>query len=155
MRNLKSQNGYTFIELLVVVAILGIMFGLAAINLLNAQQTTSLKTAEETLIADMKNQQLKAMNGIDNSGSFGIHFPVPGNNTYVLFQGNTYDPLSSGNYTVSINGPISINGTDIVFNKVSGEIYGYTNPVDITVKNTNDSSQKVIELNQYGVIVKE
>jgi prepilin-type N-terminal cleavage/methylation domain-containing protein len=142
----KSEEGFTLVELLLAIGIAGILLSLTTIGLLNAQRTTSLVTAEESLIADIKSQQIKAMNGIQGSGNFGIHFAST--NTYTLFQGSTFGGASSTS-PVSLDDNITLSGSDVIFSKVSGEI---TTPATITVTNTANGTSKTIQMNKYGVI---
>lgn len=153
MKCARNQSGYTLIELLVVMAIVGILLGFVTINLLHIQQNTSLTTSKEQLIADIKSQQMKAMNGTDTGGGFGIHFSS--NSTYTLFQGMNYSSSSPTNFLVSVNESVSFSGNNIVFDGVTGEIDGYTTPVSITVRNTAGGEQATIQLNKYGVITQE
>lgn len=154
MKKRCSQAGYTLIELLVVMGIAGILLGFVTINLLHVQQGTSLSTAEEMLIADMRSQQMKAMQGTSGGGSFGIHFSS--DNTYTLFQGASYDASSSTNFPVSVDGPVTFaSGSDIIFDSVSGAVHNFNSPVSVTVTNTASSDQKIIQLNRYGVITQE
>lgn len=162
MRNLKSkleipalQVGFTLIEILLVISITGILFGLTTIGLIKAQSTTSVRASEEMLIADLKSQQAKAMNGTDNAGSFGVHFSS--NNTYTLFQGVNFDPDSPANSPVSVDGNISISGNDIIFLPVSGAVKDFleTAVPTIIVTNATGSEQKTIKLNRYGVITQD
>lgn len=151
---INNQSGYTLIELLVVMAIAGILLSFVTINLLHVQQGTSLSTAEEMLIADIRSQQMKAIQGTSGGGSFGIHFSS--DNTYALFQGVTYDASSPTNTSVNVDGPITfVSGTDIIFDSSSGAVHNFTSPLSITVTNTASSDQKTIQLNRYGVITQE
>jgi prepilin-type N-terminal cleavage/methylation domain-containing protein len=149
-----KQVGFTLIELLLVISIIGILFGLTTINLVNAQTSTSIVTSKNMLIADLKSQQTKAINGIDGSGSFGVHFSS--NNRYTLFRGASFAGASSI-FSVSIDGNISFSGNDIIFSPVTGEIQGFSNtaPPTITVANTVGLGQKVIIFNRYGVVIQD
>ncbi|HYK09106.1 MAG TPA: prepilin-type N-terminal cleavage/methylation domain-containing protein [Candidatus Eisenbacteria bacterium] len=148
-----NQNaGFTLIELLLAMSIAAILLGFTTFSLMSAQRSTSAATAEESLIADIKSQQIKAMNGIHGSGNFGIHFT--GSNTYTLFQGGSFVGASSTS-PVTIDDNISFTCTvgcasgDMVFTKVNGEI---SSPTTITVVNTAGTESKTIIFNRYGVI---
>lgn len=141
-----AQSGFTLIELLLAISIVGVLFGLTTFSLLHAQQKTSITTSEEMLIADLKGQQTKAMNGIENGGSFGVRFSL--NNTYTLFHGAINSPVTvDDNISFTSNG----SGNNIIFSPVSGEI----TPTTITVKNAASSEQKNIVLNKYGVVTQD
>lgn len=152
-----NKNGFTLIELLLAMSIIGILFGLTTINLLGAYRSTSVATSEEMLIADLKSQQAKAMNGTDSGGSFGVHFSIPADNTYTLFQGPSFDSTSLTNSPVSVSDSISFSGSDVVFLPVTGEVYDFdaTPPTITVVDTTGGSGPKTIQLNRYGVVIQD
>ena len=140
------MKGFTLIELILAISIIAILFGLSTMNLLHAQNSTTVTTVEETLISDLKSQQTKAMNGTDSGGSFGIHFSS--DSTYTLFQGTSYDPSSGSNSPITIDA-ITFSGNDVVFSSINGE----TTATTITVAHTNGLETKTIQLNKYGAVI--
>lgn len=148
MSHRSRSLGFTLLELLVVMGITTILLGFVTINLLKIQHNTSVSGASDTLIADMKSQQMKAMSGA-SSDNLGIHFTS--SNSYILFHGTYAD--DSTRFTVSLDDPISIlnsPGNEIIFSKLSGEVAGA--PYTITIKNTAGVEQQTLTVNQYGVI---
>jgi len=152
------MKGFSLIEYLLVMAIFAILAGLITINLVNTHHRVSLDTSVNTLLADLHEQQLKAMTG-DTEGRmttdpYGIVF---GTNSYTLFHG-TYSPSASDNFTVSLGqqiqfGTVTFPSSQIIFLKGSGEISGFSNGQNtITVEDTTDSNQKTITINRYGVV---
>lgn len=153
------QSGFTLIELLLVLSITSLLLGLVTFNLIGARNTTSLATQEESLIANIKSQQIKAMNGIQGGGSYGVHFITGDCHTliscYILFQGTSFLTATTTS-PVSIDDSISFtctscSGGDVVFAKTSGE----TTPVSITVSSTVSSQTKTVTLNRLGVATVE
>lgn len=150
----KAEQGFTIIELLLAIGIVSILFGLTTFNLLKTQNSTSVATAKETLIADLKSQQLKAMNGTDGAGSFGIHFP--GNSTYTLFKGINYVNGAPSNADVTIDGGInfscpSCTNNDIVFTQITGEAA----PSSFIVAHAAGNDSRTIVINKYGVVTSD
>src|SRR5690348_3412748 len=94
----RHQAGFTLIELVIVLGIVGILFSIATINLVSTQHTTSVSAATDELVADMQTQQTKAMTGTKdtngNPSSYGVHFT---NSSYSLFQG-TSDPTDTTDF---------------------------------------------------------
>ena len=157
MSNIKhdikiDERGFTLIELLLVIAIAGILFGITTFNLAKTQRSTSVATSEEMLIADLRSQQVKAMNGTDNGGSFGIHFSS--NNTYTLFQGTNFTGVG---LPVTVDDNISFTGSDIVFSSINGEVKDFSAaiPPTVVVADTVGTGQKTIILNRYGVVIQD
>lgn len=152
------QAGFTIIEALIVMSIFITLTGLSTINLLNAKHKSSLSTSVDTFIADLKQQQLKAMVGDTEgraaSGNYGIFF---GAGTYSFFH-DTYSSADPSNFNASLGDSIQFSnitfpGSQIVFLQGSGEIYNYTDGSNtITIKDIVDNNQKTITINEYGVI---
>ncbi len=131
MNKHRKQQGFTLIELGIVLAIMAIMLTLAVVSLSGVQQQAYSGKSLEILISDIKLQQTKAMNGASDDGNtyrYGIHFET---DTYTLFQGDTYTPSDSRNFTVTLDGQLTFSSvtfpnSQIVFEKGSGEIVGFT-----------------------------
>lgn len=150
------QQGITLVELIVVMAIFTTLIGLTTINLLGAKQQASLSTSVDTLITDIKEQQVKAMvgdtEGRGNTDKYGIHFET---NTYTLFHG-TYTPGDSSNSVISLGDSIqfstvSFPSSQLIFSKGSGEVSG-SGSNTIVVQDISNGSTKTITINRYGVV---
>ena len=147
----QSRSGFTLLELLMVMGIASILLSLTTINLTKVHRNVSVSASSDTLIADLKSQQIKAMSGSDNE-SFGIHFSS--SNSYILFKGTPYvaDPAD---FTVTLDDPITVAITnppanqEIIFSKVSGEV-GEEKTIRIT--NTAGSEEQTLTINKLGVI---
>lgn len=155
----KFQYGFTLVELLIVMSFFGILAGLATISLMNVKQSTSIDASLNILIAELREQQIKAMVG-DTEGrstldTYGIHL---GDNvtSYVVFHG-TYSPSESSNRTVSLTDAMEVSTTfpndEIIFEKGSGNIAGFVNGSNtITITDPTSGAQRSISFNRYGVI---
>lgn len=147
------KNGFTLLELLLVMGIASILLSLTTINLVKVQHNINIGAASDTLMADLKAQQIKAMSGSDGGGDFGIHFTS--SNSYTLFHGPSY--VSPGDFTVTLDDPISVSTTfpdnNIVFSQVNGEVAGFSDTKNtITITNTAGSEQQTLTINKLGVI---
>lgn len=149
---MRNERGFTLIELIVVISIFVTLLGFITISLVNSQQTASLTSMQEVLIAELKQQQLKAMIG-DTEGrsvadSYGIHFD---SNRYVTFHGFAYSPGESSNsvFNLDSNTQFVNPGFDIIFSKLSGEI---TAAMIIELQDNTNFKLKRIHLNRYGVV---
>lgn len=156
---LSPEQGFTLIELMLVMAIFVVLTGIATVNLFSFQHKSQISATLNTFIADMKNQQIKAMAGDTNGDTtvdnYGITFDS-GNYQYVLFKG-TYSVSNANNFVVSVPNTIQLTTTSansqIIFAKGSGEVNGLSSGVTtITLRDTVSNEQKVIQLNRYGVI---
>lgn len=154
----KRNQGFTLIELSLVMGIIAILTGFVSINLLKPQVTASVASSTQTFAADLKEQQIKAMVG-DTEGTgatqaFGVHIEADG---YTLFRGTSFSPSDPANFTVNLEDGLALSTSlplqQIVFIKGSGEVSGYTPGADtITISHTQGGEQKVVTVNRYSAI---
>ncbi|MCX6726468.1 MAG: type II secretion system protein [Candidatus Shapirobacteria bacterium] len=146
------NQGFTIIELLVVMGVFAILASLSTLNLSKAQHGSSLNATVTTLISDLKRQQHKAMIG-DTEGrgvasDYGIHFE---NKSYTLFH-DLYNSTDTSNFVVNLDGTLSFPDSGyVIFAKGSGEIL----PASLStliISDTVTSQSKTLTINQYGVV---
>lgn len=150
--HLSPHRGFTLVELAVVTSIFVTLLGFVIINLVSSQQTASLNSTQNILLADLKQQQLKSMIG-DTEGraspdSYGIHFD---SNRYVIFHGAVYSSGQTSNSVNDLDSNMQFNnaGFDIIFSRLNGEIAA---PLSIELQDNTNSKLKRIYLNIYGVV---
>lgn len=153
---MKNKKGFTFVELVIVMGIITLLMMIASVNLLPVKQKVSLSTTVQSLITDIKQQQLKAMSGETNQG---IYFD-PDQKNYFVFKGGIYDPLNTTNFKVPLGDQILVTSLDftnrqMIFLPESGEI-GSFNPSfplnKIILQNTFSGEQRTVSINKFGVI---
>jgi len=141
------------------MSVLIILSSFAAINLLKPQSQSGINAAAAELSADIKSQQIKAMDG-DNDGSgegssYGIYFQ---GTSYTLFKGSAYSSFDPNNFEVTLDNGVTITGINLpgsvmVFDQKSGQVSGFSaGHNSVEVLNPATGEQKVISLNKYGAI---
>jgi len=159
MKYRKLQTGFTVIELILVIAILSLVFALISFNWVASLPKQNLNSAVEVLVADLKQQQLEAMVGIDSGGgglmNHGIYFNT---NEYITYEGSSYNVSNSSNIQFSLPQGITVSTSDItsddlVFAHTSGEPTTIGVNPQIIITNQANNIQKTIQLNQLGVVV--
>lgn len=151
--------GFTMVELIIVIGIIGILITLIVVNLSSFQVKTNISAVTAEVTASLREQQIRAMTG-DTDGttgslSFGIHFTQ---NSYTLFRGTAFIPGESSNFVTTLDPPmefanITFPNGDIVFGRVHGEVTAYSAATDsIAIRNSQTGEQKTVELNTLGVI---
>lgn len=159
-KTFNSQSGFTLIELGIVFGIIALLFGFITLNLGNVQRTTSVNSAIDTLVSDIKSQQAKAMAGTGNSGSgdsFGIYFQV---DRYILFTGTTYSSTNSSNFSITLGSNLvfansTFPNNSLVFLRQSGELNGFIDGMNtIDIQDVQGLNKKTITVNRYGAITK-
>ncbi len=152
------QSGFTLIEILLVLGILGLLFGIGLLSIGNIQVVTQNNASSSVIISDLKTQQIKAMVG-DTEGrgvpdNYGIKIL---SDRYILFHGMTYSATDTANFSIPIASGYTLASTfpstTILFASNSGELVNFSQGQDtITVTHTASSKQQIIRLNKYGTI---
>jgi prepilin-type N-terminal cleavage/methylation domain-containing protein len=89
-RSVKSESGFTLIELIVVMALMGILFALGALALRHFWFVQGLEGASDQVVTELRAAQTKV--GAENHPVvYGVRF-VPGSPTWGVVQ---YDPRTS------------------------------------------------------------
>lgn len=152
----NHQHGFTLIEILVVMVILGSLMTITITNIIQPQQTATISSYTDTLINDLNSQQLLSMSGSRGTASIaqahGIYFEA---NQYTLFTGASYSASSPDNLIIRTDGVTigtNLASSQVLFRQLSGEPDNY-NPAANSITLTNVSGQNsVITINRYGVL---
>jgi len=162
----KTQQAFTFIELLVVVAIIGIMSTVGYVSMSKLQKTADTQTSMDRLVASIKTQRMYAMLGNSTTRTKampqGIYFQQ-GSSTFVLFncdelQGCSYMPYKNSNTTDTLENTlifsnVNLPGNQIIFAPYSGEVSNFqTNTNSIMIDNINDHTVTNIHITQVGTV---
>jgi len=151
--NKARESGFTIIELLVVLMIAAILFSLSTINLGKAQTGASLSSTTNTLLADLKNQQILSMSGdIGSNTTAQQHGIYLTSNNYTLFAGSSYSSSDPNNYTeVTNNVAISTTfpSSTVIFNKGDGSVASFSSTNNTITLSENGDSQ-TITINRFG-----
>jgi prepilin-type N-terminal cleavage/methylation domain-containing protein len=149
----SKQSGFTLIELLVVLVIIAILFGLTSVNLGHAQSSASLASVTNTLLADIKNQQILAMSGEQGSTTHqqphGIYLQP---DSYTLFADESYNGSDTNNFTVTISPDTlatTFPGNQLLFEVGDGAVSGFSSGNN-TITITDQGGSEMITINRYG-----
>jgi prepilin-type N-terminal cleavage/methylation domain-containing protein len=155
-RTPANQSGVTLVELMVVVAIIAVVFALSVVSLGQPQAATDRQDAIDTLLSDIKNQQLFAMVG--STGSAGSQQPTGiyiQSGQYTLFTGSSYSAGDSYNYVVSAPDGTTFGTTfpsgTVLFNKGAGDVNGFAAGSN-TITVTTSAGSRTLTVDRYGAI---
>ena len=154
------QNvGFTLVELAVTTALFLSLLAIAVPNLLGIRERVEIRSIVNTVLADIRGQQLKAMlgdtEGRETTDLYGVHFET---SSYTLFHGASYSPLESTNVVIPLSGnlrfdPVSFPNSAIIFNKGSGTVLGFDSQAhSIVLINPNTSETISVTFNTFGVV---
>ena len=153
----QRENGFTLIELLIVIVITAILFGLIAVNLGQPQKVANITTSVDSLLSDIRSQQVLAMAGGKGSQTSaqaqGIYLQ---SGQYTLFAGSTYNAGDSNNFAVQLPAGVQLttnfSGGILLFHKGDGCVGNTTNCTGTsgTITLTNGIVSHTITINRLG-----
>lgn len=160
---MKSQRrnttcGATIIELLLVITIIGIFARIITLNLFQGQQRTSLVVARDSVISDVRKQQLRAMHGDTDVPETYLDFSVLFEaHRYILYPGIVYDELNPFNEVINLDSilefnPIDLPSSIVTFARLSGDVRSF-DPMhrSVTLVNTQTGDQHQLTFNERGI----
>lgn len=154
--SLRKAGGFTIIEVLVTISIALVLFGLISINLGKSSSAVSVSGVVNTLLADIKHQQLLAMGGDQGSTSSqqsqGIYLQA---DSYTLFAGNSYSGGDSNNFTVDLPSSVTLTtsfaGNTVLFTKGAGEVNSFVGGNN-TITISDPSTSQTITIGRLGAL---
>ena len=148
------QHGLTLIEIVVVIAIIGLIVSLGLITSFDSYRGYLFRSERTTLVSVLSRARSQAMNNMFET-THGICYDNSAKN-YAIFRGSGYLATNPTNETVNSNSVaiiISIPssficspGSGVIFSQLSGT----TSPIDIVVTENNRVS--TTSINYEGAI---
>jgi len=126
------QKGFTLTELVITIGLLLLLFAFSSMNLVGTIRRPQEAQAYDVLIADLRAQQLKA---IQKGSDYGISL------------GTTSYTLTPDNFTVNLPEGFEFTTTpSIVFAKGTG----VTTDITVSILDTQRGEEREIRINKYG-----
>lgn len=137
-----NQLGFSLIELIIVVAIIGIMGTIAASTFQSYVNNSNLRTAARDLASDMANTKQRAV-------SEGLTYRMTintGNNSYTIEQGNaagTAFTVLTTKRPTAFGANLTINSTNYASNIIYLRPRGTTSAGNIVLQNSRGSTATI------------
>jgi len=139
------QKSFTLIELLLAIAILGILAGLSVPFLINFKAIQDLDITTQEVVSVLRKAQERSISAEKNS-SWGVNFSQP--KKYILFRENfNLSSVENEIYEIPANIGLTSNLFEVKFEKLSGRI---SNEFEIIL--TGGNKKNKILINQEGAI---
>ncbi len=143
------KNGFSLIELILVIAILVILSSLAVGYFRNFAKNVELEEISKKIISDLRNSREKAMSG-ENNLKWGTHFINGASDYYEIFStptdysGGTVSETSYLPSAIYFAEPGEGQNSDVIFSKITGT----TTVKTITI--SSEGNQKTINVGSLG-----
>jgi prepilin-type N-terminal cleavage/methylation domain-containing protein len=119
----NQRRGFTFVEIIVALAVLSIICVISATAFRNMYRTSALRTSGTELFSALTEAQTKTL-AAQNDTVYGVFVS---STTVTRFVGSTYSAATTSNKTYTFDGGVTATsslitaGTPIVFAKVTGQ----------------------------------
>jgi len=155
MKKTQKSNGFTLIEILLVISLFAIASSILLLNITRPKGIADIQSTENLIYATIKEAQSLAMAG--PTGGYGVHFEQ---DRFILFEGATYSSGNSNNLETTLNTNLTIEsislpgGNDIVFSQISGEVQGLSlgQSGSFLLRESNTSVTKAFTVTSLGAV---
>ena len=144
---MRNQSGFTLLELLLSVAIIGVLAGISMPLYMTFNQRNALNSSAEDVVAALRRAQTYAR-GVEEDSQWGVKIA---SGTATLFKGSSYASREiSFDEPINIPANITVSGalTEVIFSKLVGAP-ATTGSVTLT-SNTNET--RTVTLNAKGMV---
>ncbi|MDD5040218.1 MAG: type II secretion system protein [Patescibacteria group bacterium] len=147
MNSCSRNAAFTLVEVLVVIAILGMIVGLAIPFYQSFQSDSEVDNRTAEIVQALRHAQVRAM-ASEALSAWGVYFAT---HEYVTFRGAVYSPADPMNERVEVDQPLSITtgaGSAVVFSPVAGTATG----AGAIVIESSTGASRTITINGIGVV---
>lgn len=147
---MKLKSGFSLIELLIVMGLVGILFSLGTLSLANYNKQDQL----DSISAEIKLAIMQSQSQTVNGHPSGVYI---GNTNFTVFFTDQFEPGNLNNLVFDLPSGITFQNINlpenqINFLKVSGYVKNYSPPENFTLHDQETGRTKVFNLNRLGVI---
>lgn len=149
----SSGAGYTLIEMLIVIAILGIAVSIVSLNFSASRGRHELNNDTDAVVSLINEARSRTLAG-DSGSAYGIHVE---SSKAVLFSGATFAADATGNKEVMMDSGIEIatidlagGAADIFFKKLTGDTDQYGTLV--VERTAEPSDHRTISIEKTGLV---
>jgi len=152
----KKGNGVTLIELLIVVAIMGVLVSIAVTTYSGVRSRKVFEGEIDEIVADLRLTMSRSL-AQEGGEQWGVHFGNPagsGNDFYEVWNGLSYASGTIVNQiqldvSVALTDPPSGGTKDVIFSKSTGLP---TASFDVELMSISGNSTATIDINTQGRI---
>ncbi|MBP6979566.1 type II secretion system protein [Candidatus Curtissbacteria bacterium] len=151
------KKGFTLIELILVVTILGLVVVFSSVVFTNQQNQTSLESTileVNSAIRESQNKSVSQSQDASGDDNYGIYFT---STSYTVFKGINYSSNNSTNFVVNFSSGITLSqinlpNSQLIFDRLTGKLTAYSDVQNTLVFSSFDNVTKTVTINPYGAI---
>lgn len=150
--SLQSKRGFTFIEIMIVLGILGLLSAIIFSTFISLRKSQALDKDTE-IVAEVLTQARSQTLSSQNASQYGVHIASAG---ITLFTGSSYIAGAATNQSFSLTATDSIvtislagGGSDIVFDRLTGET---SQNGSVVISSPSASRVRTITIYRTGLI---
>jgi len=151
---LQNKNGFTLLEILVVIAIFAIILGIVIVGTKSFSNTVNLDNAGKIIGTNVKLAKMRSVGAL-NDTNYGVHFES--DKITVFDASEVFDVSKATNKVVDLSDDVEIfdislagGGVDLIFSRLTGTTENF-GTVKIRLVN-NPSKERQIVINEEGQI---
>ncbi len=144
----NGKRGYTVMELLVVLAVLGTLAGLSMAGFANFSKKEALDAGAAALIAGLRDARAQTLASVGGS-QYGINV---GTTSFSFFKGSSYNPAATTTSVFKFSSYVRASSTQssFVFQRITGNAVA-SGTIDVYMA-SDPSVKKSIRVEATGII---
>lgn len=157
----RPPAGISALELILVIALFGVVFGMVSMSFSTLQNRNSLADASASVIDALRRAETQALSGYFGD-RWGVHFSdgdgcVLPATTYYLYRGSAFTSATDTIDAFTLPGDVTFTdvsvggGCDVSFSRFHGAT---ASPGTVTLTNLNGATSTV-SINGYGRVVSQ
>ena len=144
---LSLSNGFTLIEILVVLAIVASVLGLGLFMSMDVYRGFSFRSERDVVVSVLQKARSRAINNYHQT-SWGVCYVTP---NYIMFRGTICTSGASTNETIPAGGGVVVTGLSAPGGVVFSQLAGNTTATIITI--TQNGKISTTTVNYEGTII--
>lgn len=150
---MQKKNGFTVLELLMVVAIVGVLAAIISLPFSKFRNAQALQNSTNAVVALLNSARTKTLAAVNNT-SYSVRIE---SSRAILYTGTTYSASEQTNEIVTYESPVTLSsislnggGSEVKFNRLKGTTSQY-GTITLTLP---DNQTRIITVSATGSVTR-